>query len=158
MPEPSAAPESSVGKRWRLSTVQLLGFKEELVSERPETFGYRVQSNAMLDEENRSVPVVVKLEAVDGEGDGAEVVGEAEVLCVFELADPDEWKDDEGEIRIPRPLLASWLGITLSTARGAIVAKAQSPVFGLAPFPVVSPARELDQLMDLSDKEWVADS
>ena len=143
-------------KRWRLATVKVLGFKEDLDSGSSDALGYRVQSDAVLDEENRLVLVVVHIDAVNGETEGDGTIGEIKVLCGFELADLNEWRAESEPVKVPRALMASWLGITISTARGALVGKAQSPVFGLVPFPAVSPMKELEQLMDLSDKEWLA--
>ena len=80
---------------------------------------------------------------------------EVEVECVFGLDSIDEFLDDAGEVRVPRPFLAHLTGMTVSTARGVFIGAGRSPLLQRAPLPVGAPLYIIDQFVDPETYPWV---
>lgn len=73
----------------------------------------------------------------------------------FHLGDIEALRVD-GQIQVPGRTLAMWIGIALSTARGILIGRARHPVFGEAPFPVLSPLELAAQLVATESPSWIA--
>ena len=113
-----------------------------------------------FDEEERrldiGVFVTARLAPLDGEPDQDEdPAAETEVTCVYEFRDLEPFRVD-GRVQIPRPLLAHLVGMTLSTARGVMVARTRHTVFQQAPLPISSPIAFIDELVEGDEFDWVA--
>ena len=117
-------------------------------------------------EEARSVAVRVHVYAVPQrpeaqEGDESEAppqdesVADVEVECVFALDTLDEFRNEAGEVKMPRRFLAHLTGMAVSTARGVFIGAGRSELLQKAPLPIGAPLMIIDRFVDSGEYPWV---
>jgi hypothetical protein len=79
---------------------------------------------------------------------------EVEFRAVYEVEGLQE-RAEASRGKVPRPLLAHLIGMTISAARGSIVALGQSPALRRAPVPVMTPQNFVDHLAESTGFDWI---
>lgn len=116
---------------------------------------YQLSGQADLDLETEHLVLRLQIDAYIGQEGDALLIASQILFCIYDLhpsdpdVEPETWT-------VSRTLMASLLGIAISTARGVLLGRAQNPIFTTQPLPVLSPLAEMGHILDLSTMPWLA--
>src|SRR5690606_29714494 len=129
----------------RLARVNVKKFAEqqvELIDDQLRGLGYHIGFGFDFKEELSLVAVGIQVQVLLNESEKVPTrLVDMEVVCSFSLRDLESLRNEEGLVMLPRMVLASFVGIALSTARGVLIGRSRYAQVADYPLPIMSPAK-----------------
>lgn len=153
--EASLVPQAGI--EYRLAHVSVRRFTENEISPQGEEgLGYEIGLGAEFDTNASAVSVAVHVRVlIEAAETGPNELIDSETICTFQLRDLPA-TTDEGVPKLPRILLASFVGIAVSTTRGVLIGRSRVPELGDFPLPTFSPAQMVDEFVQSAGISWVS--
>jgi hypothetical protein len=81
-----------------------------------------------------------------------------QISCIFDFRGLEHARNEANEVQLPQLVVASLIGITLSTARGYLIGRSRQSLFADTPMPILNPQNILMDILQQKKIPWIAEA
>ena len=123
--------------------VKSFGFNSTEKPIRKDRINFDIQLNIKSKKDEKKCVVFLRIEAKHGKQQPISL-GVIETETIYNLIGEIPYNNETETVQLPNELIVTFVSISYSTTRGALLVKAQSTILAHAPLPIIDPVKLWD--------------